>query len=306
MKICPTCQTRYTDDTLQFCLQDGATLESEDSQSSEPKWLVPNFAEIRYSEPETVIRNRPTDKIEFDLRDSKQTQDWEQQKTASGSASSQTETKRSNTALAVVTTILAMLLIFGIGIALWLYFGNKENEIANNTAVNSTFSNTEKENPTTNLNINSAASPSPKNSEKPTPKPTQIPPSEAEEIKQAVNKTIFDWKWLAEGRRLDGHMEYYADRIDYYNKKGASINTVRADKEKAFTIYDRIKINLSNVNITPDNTGEKATAVFDKQWFFESEEKDSEGKVQSQLQLEKIDGKWKITGEKDLKVYYTK
>jgi hypothetical protein len=99
-------------------------------------------------------------------------------------------------------------------------------------------------------------------------------------------------------------MTHYADRLDYYNKRGASVGTVRADKQKAFSTYDTIKINLSNMRVTPDATGENATAVFDKDWYFENAAKVSEGKVQSQLKLKKIGGAWKITGEKDLKVYY--
>ena len=95
MKICPNCQTRYTDDTLQFCLQDGTALLSDDAQTSMP-------TAVFNAEQETVVKNR-----------------------LSGAADHQTAPKKSNTALVVVSTILAMLLIFGIGIGAWLYFGNK-------------------------------------------------------------------------------------------------------------------------------------------------------------------------------------
>ncbi len=99
-------------------------------------------------------------------------------------------------------------------------------------------------------------------------------------------------------------MSFYADRLDYYNKKGASIDFVRKDKIRALSPYDDVKLNVSNLSVTPDSTGEIATAVFDKQWFFEGEEKYSEGKVQSQVKFKKFGGKWKIISEKDLKVYY--
>ncbi len=58
------------------------------------------------------------------------------------------------------------------------------------------------------------------------------------------------------------------------------------------------------MKVTPDASGEKATAVFDKEWNFEGAEKYSAGKVQQQLTLGKIGGRWLITGEKDLKTYY--
>jgi hypothetical protein len=63
-------------------------------------------------------------------------------------------------------------------------------------------------------------------------------------------------------------------------------------------------MNISNLSVTPDATGERATAVFDKEWVFDGAEKSSSGKVKSELQMRKINGEWKITSERDLKVYY--
>ena len=63
MKICPHCQNRYTDDTLKFCLQDGAALIDDESQTS-----MPTFA--AGEEQATVVRNRPNEQINFDLQNS--------------------------------------------------------------------------------------------------------------------------------------------------------------------------------------------------------------------------------------------
>ena len=199
-----------------------------------------------------------------------------------------------------------MILVFGaIGIGAWLYFSKGKPEIAQNTDVNSSTP----ENARTNANINSSAFPSPNVSKTPfeegTPTPIPTPNVNPEEVKREVSNTINSWKSLAESRNLSAYMNNYADTIDYYNKKGASVSTVRADKQRAFTIYDTLEINLSNMRVTPDASGETATAVFDKQWYFEGDANSSEGKVQTQLRLRKIGGAWKITGEKDLKVYYT-
>ncbi|MEO6588762.1 MAG: hypothetical protein ABIP06_05490, partial [Pyrinomonadaceae bacterium] len=79
---------------------------------------------------------------------------------------------------------------------------------------------------------------------------------------------------------------------------------VRADKQRAFAQYDSIKFKISDVKVTPDATGEKATAIFDKEWNFEGAEKYSSGKVRQMLTFSKINGQWLITGEKDLKTYY--
>lgn len=293
MKICPNCQTRYTDDTLQFCLQDGTALLSDESQSSMPTVAFND-------EQETVVKNRRNDAINFELQNSKEPQNW--QSSANGAGSFQTEPKKSNTALAVVTTILAMLLVFGAGgIGAWLYFTNKK-DVAEDANLRKSFP----ENTTKNKNENANVFPSENANEKSSVRPTATPAPDfdAEEVKANVSKAVYAWKSAAETIDLSEYMSHYADRVDYYNKKGASINTVRADKQKAFSMYDSMKINLSGIKVAPDNTGENATAVFDKEWHFESAEKVSDGKVQTQLKLKKIGGEWKITSERDLKVYY--
>ena len=297
MKICPKCQTRYTDDALRFCLQDGTNLLSDDEQTSMPTVALSE-------EQATVVRNRPNDKIEFDLQNSKQSQTWQPHQT-SGTVNYQTEPKKSNTGLIVATTVLATLLIAAVGIAAWFYVGNKK-EFAKDVNVKNSFP----ENTSGNENKNSNSVLPPNADEKPnvksSPTATPAPDFDPAKIRSEVSSTVDSWKSAAESRDLSDYMTNYAAAIDYYNKKSVSVNTVRADKQKAFSTYDNIEINLSNIRVMPDATSEKATAVFDKEWFFENTEKTSEGKVQTQLQLKKIGGKWKITSEKDLKVYYVK
>lgn len=297
MKICPNCQTRYTDDTLQFCLQDGAALVGDDSQTSQPTVAFND-------EQETVIKNRQNEPINFDLQSSTETQN--RQHPTSGAAAFQTAPKKSNTALAVVTTILAMLLVFGaIGIGAWFYFG-KDSETAKDANVKNSFPENSAKNRIENSEVFSPENTNEKPSVRPTEQKTPAPDFNAEEVKSNVSKTVYAWKSAAEAINLSEYMTHYADRLDYYNKRGASVGTVRADKQRAFSTYDTIKINLSNMRVSPDETGENATAVFDKEWYFENAQKVSEGKVQSQLKLKKIGGDWKITSERDLKIYYVK
>ena len=61
-------------------------------------------------------------------------------------------------------------------------------------------------------------------------------------------------------------------------------------------------MNIDNVRVTLDETGAGAQVVLDKSWKFEGE-RCSKGKVQQQLRLAGIDGRWRITSERDLKVY---
>ena len=140
----------------------------------------------------------------------------------------------------------------------------------------------------------------------PTPPPArEISEREAATIRKAVSGTVSSWANAIESGNFNGHLSFYADTLDYYyNARGFSKNQVRADKQRAFEAFDNIEFNISNVRVTPDASGERATVVYDKEWVFENDERVSEGKVQSQLTLQKIGGRWLIVGERDLKVYY--
>ena len=144
MKICPHCQTRYTDDTLQFCLQDGAALTSDDAETSTPTVAFTD-------EQETVVKSRPPDQIEFDLQTSNQSQNW-QPAAASSAANYQTEPKKSNTGLIIAITVLATLLLAAIGVGAWFYFANKK-EVAKDTNVKNSFPDNSDKNKTENSGV---------------------------------------------------------------------------------------------------------------------------------------------------------
>lgn len=265
MKYCPACKASYTDDSLNFCLKDGTSLTFFDDQSYEVPTVV-------LDEPETVVRSGDKPVVPYSP------------KVPEGERS-----KRPNTFLAVLLTVFIMLFISAVAVALWLYFENKKYETVQNT--------------------NATLTPSPKASVKtsPTASNTNSTPAAAadpEQVKSEVQKKIFLWKSLSEARDLESNLQNYAEHVDYYLKKNASRDFIRDDKRKASSLYDSIRIDLTNLRIIPDPTGEKATAVFDKEWELSGPGKFSAGKVQQQLQLEKIDGQWLITAEKDLKLYY--
>ena len=103
MKYCPSCQNRYTDDSLQFCLQDGTgLLEYADSSM---------MATQDFSERETVVRQKPD------------TSGWQPSRVTQG-ARSEPEAKKSNTILAIIVTALAMCFLFGGAFVIWRMLNN--------------------------------------------------------------------------------------------------------------------------------------------------------------------------------------
>lgn len=292
MKICPQCRTTYTDDNLQFCLQDGTPLLSQ------------NAAIRNLSEEETLVSPKLPRTTQVD---------WQNPSAPNWTNSEQPVTveppKKSRTGLTIALTALVTLIVTGGAFAGFLiYRHNQKTEIVQNqntnvnskpvNAANNSSSNSNQK--TANANANATPTPT----ATPTAKPT-LNPKAAEEVKSDVQNVIDDWKDATESRDIDSHLNDYADTVDYYNAGKVSSAKVRADREKAFSMYDNIEVNIDNVKITPDETGEKATVVFDKEWNFQNEEKSNNGKVQQQLTFGKINGTWRITGEKDLKVYYS-
>jgi hypothetical protein len=213
------------------------------------------------------------------------------------------EIPKSNTAFIVGMTVLAMLGIFGLGVGGWFLLKNRQTE----TSRTENRANTANRRAAVNdaLNTNETVTPTPTATPTPTPMPTATPTPDfnPEQIRKDVSEVVQSWKSLTESRNINGYMSLYAPTVDYYNTKGASINSVRADKQNAFRRYDQIEINISNLRVTPDDSGRQATAVFDKEWVFDGEEYSS-GKVQSQLQFREVNGRWLITSERDLRVYH--
>lgn len=313
MKYCPQCQTTYTDDLLKYCLKDGTPLGNVfDSPIRGAAFgTAENTPSIRRVEPIDVQQARQNEQAAH-------TAPVQTAPAASYSQSNQAplnamqpEARQRKTGSIVAMTILGTLLLLALGgLAAMYYFKNQKTEaVANvnktpvNRAANANAANVQ----TTNLNSNrqtisanaNLAAPSPTA----TPK-TAVNPQSAEAVADQVEAAIDDWKNATENLDIGGQMNQYAETVDYYRSGRVDRRAVRADKDRAFGIYERVNINISNLKITPGESGENATALFDKEWDFEGAAAASSGKVQQQLTLSKIGGRWLITGERDLRVYY--
>lgn len=272
MKICPACNAKYSDDTLLYCFDDGTPLVGPSGA---------DMPTVVLGEIETAVGKRNTG--------------WHQ--TEVTRIGDRPQRSGSNTLAAIALTALGMLILFGI--AAWLYLGSRQSEVGVNAA---NTSNNE------NRRLNSPA-PSPQMSQVQARIPA-APANNAPEtgiddpqIRSEVSQAINGWKSQAEALDLNSYMSHYARTVDYYRKPGASADFVRSDKQRAFSRYSSIDVNLSNMSVTTDSSGQTATAIFDKEWDFQGNGSSS-GKVQQLMRLRKIGGQWLITAEKDLNLYY--
>lgn len=121
-----------------------------------------------------------------------------------------------------------------------------------------------------------------------------------------IRNSLEGWAQTSRNRDVDRHLQYYAETLDfYYNRTMVPSSKVREDRTRAFAKFNYINIQLSNLNIQVDSTGQRATVTLDKTFEFRGDNNAFfNGSVQDQLALTKLGGSWLITGEKELKVYY--
>lgn len=279
MKICPRCRTQYTDDDLRFCLQDGTALE-------------PRFDTVS-NDPETETLVRPTS------RDRTHEARYEYEPDAASSRFGDSSERGSRVGMVVAMTAVGTLLLVLAGLGIWM-LANRGRGTANNSHV-------------INVDLSSNATPTPSPSPTPTVTPTPTPTPEPEPTISAdqraassrdVKQQINEWAAAGQDGDLDRQLTKYADTVKYYNKGDANHDFIRADRERAFAAYESIEMDISDLNVAVDPTGETATATFNKEWVFDGVKR-STGKVRQELKLRKIRGEWLIVSERDTKIYYT-
>jgi hypothetical protein len=144
------------------------------------------------------------------------------------------------------------------------------------------------------------ATPFPKSSS-----PVKLPSPDNAQAASEVVDTLNGWAAATRAHDLDAHINYYDTTLDtYFSKRNVSAGYVRGNRSPAFTRYHTLDVQLRNIQVTLDPSGMRATAIFDKTYRFEGD-KVLSGSVQQLISLSKASGRWLITGEKDLRVYYT-
>ncbi len=123
MKQCPSCQTKYTDDTLKFCLQDGTPLVSQINSETE----MPTVA---FTDSETIVSPRQVERLDIPVEKSN-TRDWQPSQQTQVSEF-QPESKKSNTFLVAALTAFIMLLLFGGAVGTWFYLKSKKTAVVQN------------------------------------------------------------------------------------------------------------------------------------------------------------------------------
>jgi hypothetical protein len=317
MKRCPTCQRSYTDDTLNFCLEDGAPLKSVSVASlDETLALDPN------EPPPTEILRDPALAPTLSAHKTPPTVPHQARSTVNELQNvAAPAPKTRNTSSVVALTVVATILLLGLGgVGAWLLLkDNKGGGNSNDANVgtdsgrigNTNTGATPGRTPGSlgdNTNTQPLVTPTPTAQPTPTPQttPQTTPPTTDTSVaRKEVASALNGWRQTMTNPDVDAHMRYYADVLHtYYNARDVSVSRVRSNVARAFSTYSTFDVQVTNLQIEVDPSGEKAVATFDKTFVFANDEKRYTGSGLNRFWFEKIGGRWLITGEKDLKTYY--
>jgi hypothetical protein len=297
MKRCPTCQNIYTDDSLSYCLQDGSKLAVVNDSASEVTWQINSGRTGRAEPPPTEII-RPEDIPTARIEGAATTRDQQRARpTAVVGQQPATDTAaapRSNAAVIALSVVVALLLLTVGGLITWIMMRDKGQTEPRAATSNSNQDGARQSNTPARTNSTSTANATPQSS------PVDVAAAQ-KEVQAALNA----WADTIRQRNLDEHMKYYTDVLEaYYSATNVSRDRVRADRSAAFSKYTSMDIQLAKINIEVEPSGTRATATFDKTFDFRNEEKNFSGSGLNRFWLVKSGGRWRITGEKDLKTYY--
>lgn len=318
MKRCPVCQSTYADDSLRFCLQDGATLTSARSSSSDDfKTLVlPENAMGGHDLPRTEILNDPA-AAEATSRHGQPPHTSPHRPRATKPVTEQMSLsgpQPRSTAAVVGLTIIATIALLALGgLTAWLLLGDKKdagnsNDGAGNTNTTRVIENrhdafaNDNMKPLANANARPSPSASPGSSSTNASTLASTPATNASPEEAQVRAALNGWLSSFRARDIDRYMAYYANVLEaYYLSRNTSIERVRADKERAFAKYSTIEVWLTDVRIQVDPSGGRAVATFNKSYRLTGPGLNPyTGSGLNRFTWVQRGGAWLITGEEDL------
>jgi serine/threonine protein kinase len=132
---------------------------------------------------------------------------------------------------------------------------------------------------------------------------------EMAEAQRVVQAMYAAWAMTAARGDWKHHLGFYADRVDYYRDGVIPRGQVEARKRRIFNRLDSFWLRFDDapqINVRARNGETQAEVVFDKQWMLSRGRQRAEGKSRALLTLRRDAQGWRITGERQLRLYYTR
>jgi len=125
------------------------------------------------------------------------------------------------------------------------------------------------------------------------------PQSDTEALRSALN----DWIAATNARDINRQMSFYNQTVNaFYLTRNVSASDVRAERERVISRASSVDIHAGQpvIRINPDRRS--ATMRFIKRYSIVGNGQTRSGEVLQELRWQRVNGRWKIVSERDLKV----
>ncbi len=124
------------------------------------------------------------------------------------------------------------------------------------------------------------------------------------QIQGEVREVLAKWTRTIRSADPEGQIDCYGPQVaPYFRKPTASRTEVAADKARMMRVYSNVrKYEISRMNFE-STTPVRVVVSLDKEWEFTGRETFA-GKERQSLELQPSQGRWRITGEREVKLYW--
>jgi hypothetical protein len=126
-----------------------------------------------------------------------------------------------------------------------------------------------------------------------------VPGEKHRELRAALN----EWVAATNARNLGKQLSFYRPTMNaFYRRRNVSVAEVGADRARVFERANSINIQAEapNIELAPD--GRTATMLFRKHYSIAGGGEDRNGEVVQELRWQRVQGKWRIISERDVRV----
>lgn len=118
-----------------------------------------------------------------------------------------------------------------------------------------------------------------------------------------LRSALGEWIAATNARDLNKQMGFYNQKVNaFYQARDVNLDTVRADKARAYEKANSINVRASVPQISFSPDGRTAIMRFRKQYNIAGGGEDRSGEVVQELRWRRIDGQWRIVSERDIRI----
>lgn len=126
-----------------------------------------------------------------------------------------------------------------------------------------------------------------------------------EEAQATLRAALNEWVAATNARDLGKQLSFYHPTMNaFYQRRNASVEEVRADRERVFERARSIDVRADSPNVKVSADGRTATMRFLKRYSIAGGGQDRSGTVVQELRWRRVGGKWRIISERDVKVVH--